>query len=225
MANNKNDKTLKKNWVEGDTFAIKIDRPKSKYNGRYLILIKHVYGFELTRNYVMFRVKLTKGKKIPTTKEEIEKLEYIKTYVEPKEARFLPVKSGKTLQQAFEEDKKNTYQFDEYGFLNCYNANFYIKPGFSCDEFKYIGNFDITPPEDEWIDENSFWIYFLDKTDEKNYVNKLLKNYEDNNLRKSQKYTEEGCKKSHENYKRMVEIGYFGLNYLEKIYGNEDDEE
>ena len=36
------DKTKRKNWIDGDTFAVKIENYSDKYNGKYLILIKSV---------------------------------------------------------------------------------------------------------------------------------------------------------------------------------------
>lgn len=226
MANNKNDKTLKKNWVEGDTFAIKIDRPKSKYNGRYLILIKHVYGFESSRNDVMFRVKLTKGQKIPSTKEEIEKLEYIKTSTMPNEYRFFPIQIGKTLKEVLDEDKKNKYPIDEFGYINLYKANIYFKPGIKYDEFKFIGNFDITPPEDEYIAEYPAYGYGLTPDYRGDiYIDALIRNYESFNLRKAPIYREGEYQKVHKQSQDLIASSYKFLELQSLITDeNEDDE-
>ena len=199
------DKTMKKNWVEGDTFAIKIENAKPEYNGRYIILIKHDFGIKDGKNDIYFWAKLTPDDKIPTTLEEVNALEYIKTEAVPYEARLLPIDYDKTWKQIMEEDAKKTYYPDEYNYLNEYRVHIWMKRGLPYDEFVYIGNYDVEPPKDEYISEN-YWTYFLDK--EKYFVNKLLLHYENYNLRQSTRYTEEGAKKIHETYKMSVETPF-----------------
>ena len=69
----------RKDWITGDTFALLIKNTKYKEeNGKYLIFIYDDYAKdELSRSYPVFRVKITKDKKLPQTKEELENLEYI----------------------------------------------------------------------------------------------------------------------------------------------------
>ena len=69
----------RKDWITGDTFALLIKNTKYKEeNGKYLIFIYDDYAKdELSCSYPVFRVKITKDKKLPQTKEELENLEYI----------------------------------------------------------------------------------------------------------------------------------------------------
>ena len=69
----------RKDWITGDTFALLIKNTEyKKENGKYLIFIYDDYAKdELSRSYPVFRVKITKDKKLPQTKEELENLEYI----------------------------------------------------------------------------------------------------------------------------------------------------
>ena len=80
------DKTKRKNWIDGDTFAIKIKNCSDEYNDRYLILNKCVYEIwkkdfkteeefeKYMRNTPSFYIKITNGKEIPNTYEELNKL-------------------------------------------------------------------------------------------------------------------------------------------------------
>ena len=69
----------RKDWITGDTFALLIKNTKYKEeNGKYLIFIYDDYAKdELSCSYPVFRAKITKDKKLPQTKEELENLEYI----------------------------------------------------------------------------------------------------------------------------------------------------
>ena len=82
MVKDKNDKTKLSNWEEGDVFALKINSEEHKeYNGKYIILIHTIINkdnWKMTRTTNSFRAKITKDSILPKTKEELEKLEYIK---------------------------------------------------------------------------------------------------------------------------------------------------
>ena len=59
------DKTKKKNWIDGDTFAVKIENHSKEYDGRYIILIKTSYDTNKeSSTYLYFRAKLTNEQNI-----------------------------------------------------------------------------------------------------------------------------------------------------------------
>ena len=209
------DKSKKSNWVEGDTFAIKINKPGSEYHNRYLIMIRHDYKKDGNSN-VYFRAKITENDKIPKSEAELNSLEYIKTSVLPYECRLLPIDSEKTLEQVLKDDAEKKYFLDEFNYLNEYRVCLYMKRGLPYDEFVYIGNFNLTPPIDEYISCNT-WYYFLEK-DEDYFVDELLKCYENYNLRQSDMYTKEGCKKCHEYWQQLVDVGYYGMAMLKEKF-------
>lgn len=219
------DKTQKKNWREGDTFAVKIENHSKEYDGRYLILIKASYDDNIEcKRTLYFRVKITKNKAIPTTIEELNDLEYIitgtLTYIE----RLLPLIGLETLKEAIKrvDSEKKCYK-DEYGYLNEYRMALVMKKEDDYSNFVYLGNFDLTLPRDEYVSED-IWYYYLENSPENPnlyFINRLLTNYEDNNLRKSEKYIKEKMEMIHKKAQGHVELLY---NYTENFRRKREEE-
>ena len=93
-----------KNLISGDTFAIKINIG-SKYDGRFLIVYKVEPKEILPDNNfgVRFKVKITPDDLMPSTEEEIKKLENVKLGFCHSELRYLPMRGLET----WEEGKKD----------------------------------------------------------------------------------------------------------------------
>lgn len=197
------DKTKKKNWIDGDTFAVKIENHSKEYNGRYLILIKSVNdiwkcNFESTsdfekemRNSPLFYIKITNGKQIPNNFEELNKLDYIKTWV---------IYTDETTKNRF--DKGLYDEADEFNYTYEYLYNLLFHREFDYDNFVYIGNYKFDSPKNEFIPNRCIqlpgeWTKF-------DWVETLLNDYEDYNLRKSSHFTEEGAKKYASTYKSNI---------------------
>lgn len=179
------DKSKLKNWKDNDVFAVKIENVSDEYDGRYLILIKKDYPYvPYTSNYLFFRAKITKDKKIPQTIEEINSSEYIitlnYTYV------------GRNL---FGCSEVNQTEFlpDEFGYLNTYVLEIWFKRGADKNMFKYIGNFDLEFPKDEFIPNTAqiYWLPHTSKYNEMGFISELVRDYEWYNLRKHCCYTKE----------------------------------
>lgn len=100
-----------KSFVDGDTFAWKIDsKDYPLYNGRYLIFVccKNTL-YEKRASSLVFRVKITSKNVIPKTQEEIDTLENIKMYCE----------NYAVLEAEYPEVIKELVP-DEYGFVYHY---------------------------------------------------------------------------------------------------------
>jgi len=185
MVKNKSDKTKLSNWEDGDVFALKIESEKyPKYNNRYIIFIHCIIpkkDWEMSRTTNTFRAKITKDNKLPTSKEEIENLEYIKTSWD----KYLFEKT----RRKNETKKLKPDQFHLiYKYLFVIKSLKYKLP----ENIIYIGNFDITPPTNEYIPYSqhhsilySFWNEKYSKI-----VEKLLMYYEMLNLKKGEIFTE-----------------------------------
>lgn len=105
-------------FKENDIYALKIEDELSKYNGKYIILIKCSYkGYSKSSNKGMFRFKITKDKNIPKL-EEINDLEYIVTFIQHELKKYMPFPGFNEPFEEFkkERDKVNTYP-DKYGYL------------------------------------------------------------------------------------------------------------
>lgn len=208
MVKIKQDKTKLSNWEEGDIFALKIKSEEyPKYNNRYIIFIHCIIqkeDWKMPRTIKTFRAKITKDNKLPTSKEEIENLEYIKT----------STRGYKLEKIKFRKDIKNLTP-DKYHFI--YSYLFQVKP------FKYkipenlifLENFQITPPINEYIPNSpyngillSFW-----KHKYSNVIDDLLKFYEIYNLQKADIYSKT-YQDNFENYERE-EIRFY--KYMEKL--------
>lgn len=191
------DKTKKKNWIDGDTFAVKIENHSKEYDGRYIILIKSSYEKDgENSSNLNFRAKITKSNILPKNEKELNELEYIKTGKMPYIERLLPITGRHTIKEAMEKiDSKNTFYKDEYGYLTEYIVRLYMKRGIDYSNFIYLGNYNILPPKDEYFTDSEVWFYYLEYTPEVPsiyYINRLLDDYENNNLKKGYRFTKEG---------------------------------
>lgn len=190
------DKTKRKNWIDGDAFAIKIENHSKEYDGRYIILIKTSYNSCFNYPSVLyFRAKITKSNILPKNEQELNELEYIKTRKMPYIERLLPITGRHTLKEAMEKvDLENTFYKDEYGYLTEYIVRLSMKRGIDYINFIYLGNYNVLPPKDEYISE-VVWFYYLEYLSEEPdiyYINSLLNDYENNNLKKGYRFTKEG---------------------------------
>ena len=165
----KNDKTKLKNWLAGDVFAYKINSNKyPDYNGRYLIFIKCDIKKEdwvtNSRTTKYFRIKITAKKEIPTSCDEIENLEYIKYPTDV--AGLIP---------------------DKYNLIYVYIMKLWAFKYRIPDDLLYIGNFDITPPENEYIPYyRTHCVPLRIWDDGRELTDMILKQYEDYNLEKAE---------------------------------------
>ena len=147
---------IKKNSkiVEGDCFAYKIENDE-EYKGRYLILIATELNTSNngtgSPNEKYFRYKLTKDTNIPTTKEEIEELDYVLNQVMSMGMRFFPFHGDKPIEDEIKEKEKVKVYPDENGYLYIYTFGMKISAKNKKEKLIYLGNYDIKKPEHEFI--------------------------------------------------------------------------
>ena len=204
MVKNKNDKRKISNWENGDTFALKVNSKEyPKYNNRYIIFIKcevDKKDWKTSRTTKHFRAKITKDEILPKSKEEIDKLEFIKTGW-----------NGYIFEHYFYPEETKGLTSDKYMFIYQYileiNAAKYQVP----QELIYLGNFDIKLPSNEYIPYSQFygvlfsfwnynWDYKWDVTD------KLIECYQNYNLRKSSLFSKEFQDNYLEHQQKEIEI-------------------
>ena len=201
MTKNKNDKTKISSWEDNDVFALKINTEEYKeYNGKYIIFIYtdiRKEKWKTTRTTCFFRAKITKSKILPKTKEEIDKLEYIKTST----YGYLYEKNR------HEEDVKDLKP-DEYNLLNTYVLEICAYKYKIPENLIYLGNFNIKKPGNEYIPFSmhhmilySFWV-----EKNSNVIDQLLMSYKLFNLKESGLYSKEGRKEYIERQKCEIEI-------------------
>ena len=191
------DKTKINNWVTGDTFIQKIKSNEfSEYTGKYLIYIHEEVECSLAeKRSKYFRVKLTHTKKLPRTKKDIEDAEYVKM-----RAVFPDAEQKNFYKDTYFEFPKA----DVYGFIYIYLFRIIFIRGSKLNEFKYIGNFDITKPTEEYVpfpnllqEPNRIYRFAMDS---------CLENYRNYNLRQFFGYTKEGNKELHFRALHMFDI-------------------
>lgn len=189
-----------KKWKSGDTFALKLTR-NELYKNRYLIFIKYDnLDWEETSN-VSFRVKITKGGNLPSSFDELDELEYVIVRLCPYENRFLPFSGLKTIDEILKVREKIEYYPDEYGNLNIYIFDIYFGKNSIkiLDNMIYLGNFNFTNPEKEYIpfSRHNAGYYLLSDLEEK-----IISDYESYNLKKSPIYDKK-------NLRTFEELGTF----------------
>lgn len=177
----KNDKTKLKNWLAGDVFAYKINSNKyPDYNGRYLIFIKCDIKKEdwvtNSRTTKYFRIKITSKKEIPASCDEIENLEYIKV-----DSSSYDLEKFK-----YPADVAGLIP-DKYNIIYVYIMKLWAFKYRIPDDLLYIGNFDITPPENEYIPYyRTHCVPLRIWDDGKELTDMILKQYEDYNSEKAE---------------------------------------
>lgn len=180
-----------KKWVKGDTFALKI-KDNRDYKDKYLLFIKYDNpSWDIDKNVFSFRAKITNDNYLPSNKEQIDNLEYIQTSHTFYCKRFFPFSGLISNEELIKERSKVKFYPDENGYLDIYifNICFQRKNLFYLDDFIYLGNFDLLEPNHEYVPFHKYnrtEFNFLSTLEER-----LLKCYEDYNLKKSPIYSKE----------------------------------
>lgn len=176
-------------FKENDIYALKIKNVNSKYNGRYLILIKSsVQGWDKTVNKKTFRFKITKEKSLPKI-EEINSLEYIITHFQHELEKYFPGEGIPFEELKKKRDKIKVYP-DKYGYLYTYITEIYFINKDIPKDLIYIGNAEINLPLHEYIPFSEYG-YKYQQNSWDNIVNNLIQKYEDYNLKKSKWFTKD----------------------------------
>lgn len=142
-----------RDWINNDTFALKITNIKDKnFYGRYLIFII-IKGKNWGKsNYMpIFRVKLSKDDKLPQSKEELENAEYIQTGITCWEKRYGPILPNVTAEKKRREERdKIKFYPDEFGYMK--NFQIALRPRHRTlpTNLEYIGNFELSLPQEEY---------------------------------------------------------------------------
>ncbi len=190
-----------KNWIDGDTFAVKIENYSEEYNGRYLIIIKRTLPLKIycDKSYPYdpyVYAKITNSNRIPQNLDEINNLEFIKffaTYYDKDTINF--INNGKDFDKLIP---------DEFNYLyTCiFNIDFY-KKNKDIVNFIYLGNFDITLPKNELVSDRTSYMCATTKF---SLVEDILKNYKLYNCKEGSIFQPEGREIFKENYFNFCKI-------------------
>lgn len=206
---------------EGDTFLFKIENSQDKdLNGRYFAIIYTVIPFwDKMQNWYACRIKLTRDKKVPQTKEDLENMEYVKIGAILPFDRFSFLQMTKPIDDEIKAQEKVPFTVDEFGLINTYVFEIYMGNKSPFKEFDYIGNFKISKPYNEFIPFHrsikgcaSAYIKYLEEV--------LLRCYKLFNLQKADIYNPE---KSDEVRERL--FAYYCEEYRINKYMQEREDE
>lgn len=206
-------------FKENDIYALKIKDETSEYNGRYIILIKvEVKGWSPSTNKRLFRFKISKDNKLPKL-EEINDLEYIKTWVRSYLSIFLPFDNNMTKKERHQTLKKIEPDLDEYKYLYTYISEIKFVNKNMPKDLIYIGNKKIELPKHEYY-LNWEYGYIMNFYSLENIVEDLLLCYENYNKKKANIYTKEGVNQVHQRSKRDLKFFAQAYKKLEKAKKN-----
>ena len=215
------------NFKENDIYALKIKDETSEYNGKFIILIKtEVKGWSQSTNKKLFRFKITNNKRLPLL-EEIDDLEYIKTFARSYLGIFLPYDNKMTKKERQQALKKIKPDLDEYKYLYTYISEIKFINKNTPKDLIYIGNIEIEKPAHEYYWDCEYG-YIMSFYSLENIVKDLLLCYEDYNQKQSSIFSKEGVKKVHERSKRDLKFfaqAYKKIEKMEKKGFNFDEEE
>ena len=211
------EKSSPKDWKINDVFYTKIKHKDELYNNKYLLFIKvGERGWATKSNIPVFWLKITKDNNLPKTKEEIDNLEFIITSMTVWENRFLPLMGGyQEMIKDLEEKKKVKFFPDDFGYLHAYRfALIAFNRKYVPEELEYLGNFEVTPPKDEYIPfcEQSINTYRWE-----NLFDNLLERYKLYNLRQSIMYEKEYSENLHKENKEEFDM-LFNLTKYDYFY-------
>lgn len=216
------DKKKIKNWIDGDTFLVKIDNVSEEYQeyeGKYLALIyKNDYTKFLGKNVKTFYVKYIDSYKKTQSLEEIKKYPSIRMSVKtPYEKRRLA------------SNFKQVLKFDEYQYAYIYYCEIEMRNSDIKENFEYIGNIQNVINEYEFPVDMSccgqLYCFFKD------FQNRALWMYNLHNKKQCIVFTEEGNKEhliyQYEAEKTVDEFMDFAKNnpeLVKEMYGSDEDD-
>ncbi len=217
------DKKIKKisEIEEGDTFLLKIENSEDKkLNGRYFVIIYTIIPFwEKLANCFSCRIKITKDKNKPQTKEEIDGMEYVKVAGIMPFERFSFYGSTESIEIVMKEQSKVPFVVNDHGIIDTYVYEIFMGRKSLFKTLEYIGNFNIAKPKDEFIPFHRA-IKGCDAAYIKYLEEKLLRSYRLYNLKQSAIYDSQ---KSEEVKERLYK--YFLMNYnIHKYLIEREDE-
>ena len=200
------EKSSPKDWKINDVFYTKIKHKDELYNNKYLLFIKvGEYQWSKNSKIPVFWLKITKDNNLPETKEEIDNLEFIITSMTVWEERFFPLMGDyQEMIKDLEEKKKVKFFPDDFGYLHEYRfALIAFNRKYVPEELEYLGNFEVTPPKDEYIpfSELSINAYRWE-----NLFDNLLERYKLYNLRQSIMYEKEYSENLHKQNKEVFDM-------------------
>ncbi|MGN1371987.1 MAG: hypothetical protein ACI4XM_06930 [Candidatus Coprovivens sp.] len=204
-------KHLKMN--NGDTYALKIIFENKNYDGKYLIINKiDEKKVENGDYHDVVRIKIANFLPEQINEETINALEYVKPFFFWYEewSSFISPEKVKELEKYMNKFKMIFIYTIELVELSPRKTKDF------CEELIYLGNFDLIPPENEFIPENYLNILrgFLSK---ERFINSMITSYEAFNLKKSPAFDYEFSAKQnfiHRNARLMTE------EYLASIQKN-----
>lgn len=202
---------------ENDVYALKITGTKEEYNGRYIILIKtSVKGWSKSINKSLFRLKITKEKRLPTL-DEIKELDYvIVNLVHELELISMDVKYGKdkdyptSYEETMDRIKKKISNIkiypDNYGYVSSYLMGIRFNTEKIPEEFIYLGNRKYDRPENEFIPYSEFDRNSIRMLYREGFIPWLIMLYELYNLKSSEMYTDKAYERIKSNYFEEMRI-------------------
>ena len=195
--------TSKKNiyiceWNLGDIFAYQLESDLAKEKGlyaRYFLIQKVDQDVWYPGHIVpIVYVKITQNSKLPSSKEEYDRLDYVQTWFTKYEERFFPIDMNRPHEDIAQKSKIN-YEVDEYGFLPQYRVKLLnVSKKVIPQNLIYVGNFTNTvSPQKEFIPHSTENIVAVawNKFNE-TFETKMIKWYCGHNLREFSIYKQPG---------------------------------
>lgn len=213
-----NIKKLIKNSKNNDVFAKKIQSDNKEFDGRYWLFIRSIPNiFPVQSMTPMFRVMITKAKELPSSLEEMNKLEYVQVGIED----YIYAQDN---QKENCLDKQILYP-DEFGYLPIFREGFVpISERNYPQDLKYLGNYDLDLPKYEYVlNEDSI----LSTTFWRDVDTTLIENYLKYNKKDISIYNHELAERRKKNYllnKKIHEQVVKHSEWLMENYGDEIEE-
>jgi hypothetical protein len=216
------DKKMIKNWIDGDTFLVKINNVSEEYQeykDKYLALIyKNDYEKNICKGKKAFYVKYINSYEKPQSIEEI------KTYPSIQMGLATPYESRRLA-----SNFKQVLKFDEYQYAYIYYCEIEMKNSDIKENFEYIGNIQNIRNEFEFPVDRSYcgqmYCFFKD------FQNRALWMYNLHNKKQCIVFTEEGNKEhliyqygAEKTINEVMDIAKNNPELLKEMYDGDDDD-
>lgn len=178
-----------KNWNLWDVYYLEINKEMyvNNFFRKKVLYIQKCGTFDFGSLMPITYFKIGDINKIPMTKEEYNKLEYIQINSNFYDERLLPFDNQKNLEEHIKEKEAIHYPTNEFGYLPVYRLAIWKSGKHVPANLKFLGNFqDPVLPEKEYIHNNGKETMFQNWD---TLLKRVVENYFLHNMRRSPIYS------------------------------------
>lgn len=193
-----------KNWKYGDIFLVLCET--SEKVKKYLFIYNITNGNSKEKEAYL---KISDTLPSEINEEFLNNIDTVCTGLTWFENRYYPTSTDESIDDMIKRKNLIEYFPDETGILHTYICRLNINKTF-INSLKYIGNFNLQLPKDEFIPwcKGMYPFLLYDSKKVEKFINLVFELYQNNNLKKSKMYNKEYAQKMRKKAKEAFEYTY-----------------